>query len=354
MFSNRSLIAIDIGSSAIKAIEVIGSGQKKLNAFGFELLPQGAVVDGAVKDRAVVENALIRVLKRSGISYKGRRAAVAVSGSGVLMKNVMIGVKDGASLEQQVFYEAEQQFAQDIQDLYMSHSVIGGPNEAGETPVLLVAARRDIVEDIIGTVRATGMRTGVVDCGTLAIANMFEYSYGAVDSMIFLANIGANLTQICLVSQGQYLFSRDISLGGAEYTRRISQALNVSFDNAESLKLSASSQDGVAPPEVTQIITELNEQMVGELSSSLNYYLSGGAAAGAAGPTHVFLVGGGSRVLGLDAAIAASMQLPVQLMNPFQRVSVGGKIPIDKMMSQSHLFGVAVGLSMRSMDDSDV
>jgi Tfp pilus assembly PilM family ATPase len=95
---------------------------------------------------------------------------------------------------------------------------------------------------------------------------------------------------------------------------------------------------------VTQIIGELNEQMVGEISSSINYYLSGGAASEATNPSHVFLVGGGSRVLGLDAAIAASMQLPVQLMNPFQRVSIGGKFPIDKMMSQSHLFGVAVGL----------
>ena len=354
MFGNQSLIAIDIGSSAIKAVEIVGSGQKKLNAFGFELLPQGAVQDGAIKDRAAVENTLIKVLKKSGISFKGRRASVSVSGSGVILKTVLIAAKDGATLETLVYYEAEQQFAQDLADLYLSHSVIGAPNVAGETPVLLVAARREIVEDLISTIRSTGMRTGVVDCGALAIANMFEYSYGSVDSIIILVNIGANLTQICLVGQGQYLFSRDIALGGAEYTRRISQTLNVNFENAESLKFSASSQDGAAPAAVTQIISELNDQMVGEISSSVNYYLSGAAASGATTPSHIFLVGGGSRVLGLDAAIAATLQLPVQLMNPFQRVSIGGKFPIEKMMAQSHLFGVAVGLAMRSMDDTDV
>lgn len=353
MFGNKALVAIDIGSSAIKAVEIVGGSQKKLNALGFEPLPNGAVVDGAVKDKALVESALIRLLKRAGITYKGRRAAVSVAGSGVIMKTVAIGIKDGNSLEQQVFYEAEQQFSQDLADLYISHSTLGPPNETGEVPVLLVAAKRDLVEDLIATIRSTGMRTGIVDCGSLAVANMFEYSYGAVDSMIVLVNIGANLTQVCIVSHGNFLFSRDLATGGGEYTRRISTTLNVNHDSAESLKISASSHDGSAVPEVSQIINEVNDQIVSEISSTVSFYLSGGSAPAGVTPSHVFLVGGGSRVLGLDAALAAAMQLPVQLMNPFQRVAVGGKFPMEKLMSQSHLFGVAVGLSMRALNDSD-
>jgi type IV pilus assembly protein PilM len=350
---NRPFVAIDIGSSAIKVVELGGAKQKNLRALGLEVLPAGAVVDGMIQNQDAVEGVLRELLKKLKIGTRGRRAALALNGSSVLIKKVQVQVKDN-ELAEQVYYEAEQHFQADMAEIYFDYTEL--PPAAGETggqPVLLVGAKREMVEQYIALVRSVGMRTGIVECGVFSAANMFEYNYGVVEGLTAVVNIGASITQVGLVANGDYVYTRDIAIGGEEYSRRIMEVLAVDRDNAETLKVAVSQGDGSVPHELHKVLGELNEQLVAEIQVTIDYFFqSGEGAAKGGGLTSLFLTGGGSRILGLDAALAAALQIPVQIINPFQRVEVNPKkFQMDYILMQGHLYGVAVGLGLRASGD---
>lgn len=347
---NRPLIAIDIGSSAIKVVEMTGDKSKKLSAIGLEVLPAGAVVDGMIQNQEAVEAVLKELLKKLKIRARGRRAALSLGGSSVLIKKINIAAKEG-NFDEQVYYEAEQQLGADMNDIYFDFTQLS--EAEGDKQVMLVGAKREMVEQYLAAVRSVGMRTGVVECDVFSVANMFEYNYGNVQGLVALANIGASATQVSLVANGEYVYTRDVAIGGEEYSRQIMEGLSVDRDNAETLKVGVSQGDGSVPPEVHKVLGAINEQLVSEIQVTIDFFFqSGDARAKDAGLAAVFLTGGGSRILGLDAALAAALQIPVQIVNPFQRVEVNPKkFQMDYVLMQGPLYGVAVGLGMRAMGD---
>ena len=350
---NRPLIAIDIGSSAVKVVELSGGAQKKLRAVGLEVLPGGAIVDGQVQNQEALENVLKELLKKLKIRTAGRRAALALTGSSVLIKRVLITAK-GADLGEQVYYEAEQHFQADMAEIYFDYAELGPAGTGGETAVLLTGAKREMVEQYIALMRAVGLRTGVVECGVFSAANMFEYNYGVSPGLTAVVNVGAAFSQVALTQGGEFLYARDVAIGGEEYSRRIMELLGVDRDNAETLKVAVSQGDNNVPDELHRVLGELNEQLVNEIQVTIDYYFQSGEAAGRdGGLTSLFLTGGGARILGLDAALAAALQIPVQIVNPFQRVVVNPKkFQMDYILMQGHLYGVAMGLGLRTMGDN--
>jgi type IV pilus assembly protein PilM len=335
------------------------SGQKKktLRALGLEVLPQGAVINGMIQNPDVVRDALQGLLKKLKIMPTGRRAALSLGGGSVLIKRLTIPVSKEQSLAEQVYYEAEQHFQGDMAEIYFDFSEIAGmqgPN--GEAQVVLVGAKREMVEQYISVVKACGLKTGVVECNVFSVANMFEYNYGILDGLAAVVNIGSSSTQVSLLSRGAYLFTRDIAIGGEEYSRRIMEELGIDHTNAEALKLAASQGDGTSasPPQgLIKVLGEVNDQLVSEIQMTVDYFFQSGEQARQEGSLRaIYLTGGGSRILGLDAALAATLQIEVQIVNPFQQVEVNPrKFQMDYLLMQGHLYGVAVGMGIRSLND---
>lgn len=350
----QPLIAIDIGSSSIKVVELSGSSSRRLRSIGLEMLPVGAVQDGQIQNQDAVTSALKNLLAKLKIRPFGRRASIGLSSSSVLIKKILVDAQKQADLSEVVFYEAEQHFQTDMSEIYFDYSKLGDlTQESSDTPVLIVGAKREIVESYIGLVRSIGMRTGIVDCNVFAAANMLEFNYGAFDAITALVNVGASSTQIILVHQGQYVYTRDLPIGGDEYSRRIMELLSIDRENAETFKVGSSTGDGNVPPELTRLLAEINDQLVHEVQLAIDYFLQSGEAPQNLGIGSVFLTGGSSRVLGLDAAMAAALQLPVQIINPFQKIDISpGKFQMDYILLQGHLYGVAVGLGLRALSDN--
>jgi len=199
------------------------------------------------------------------------------------------------------------------------------------------------------------MRCGVVDCDVFSTSNMFEYNYGVVPGLAAIINVGASTTQVSVVAGGEYLYTRDVPIGGDEYTYQISEVLGIDQGNAETLKVAASLGDNSAPQELQQVIGDLNDQLVSEIQMTLDYFSqSGEVSLEDSKMNNLFLTGGSSRVLGLDAALAAAVQVPVQILNPFQNIEVNPKkFQMNYILMQGHLYGVAVGLGMRAMSDNE-
>ena len=351
-FLKPPLLALDIGSSSIKLVELTGKPSlKNLKSFHVEVLPQGLVHDGAIQDVGLFQECLTRVGK--SVKGKERRVALSLGGSALVIKRVPIQLGKDIVIEEQIPYHAEQAFQLDPSTLYFDWVVLPPrPDRPDLTDVMLVGARREIVEQYVTCVREAGLRVGVIECSAFSVANIFEHNYGMIEGLVALISVGASHTQISFVLDGVFQFSRDIPIGGEFYTRRIMETMSQPYETAESLKLAAAMSGSGPTPEMTAIFAEINEQIVHDLHSTTTYYLQSGEAPQGAVLKYAFLTGGAGRTPGLDAAIAAGLQAAVYQLNPFQRINVNDrKFPMDQMVSVGSVLGVSAGLALRTYKD---
>jgi type IV pilus assembly protein PilM len=355
MLFERPLIAVDIGSSSIKMMEISGkTSARSLKSYGVELIPTGAIDDGVIQDSAAVIDAVARLASKMGV--KGRRAAVSLAGSGVLIRKVSVPSGKDASIEDQIPFHAEQAFQLDPAGLYYDFVQLPQrATSAGETDVLLVGARRETVEQYVACVKDAGLKLGVIECNAFSLFNAFEHNYGTLEGLLAIVNIGASYTQIAFLNNGVFMFNRDIAVGGSTYTRRIMELSGKSYEESEAIKLNTIlNSNGRPNPNVQSVINEINDQLVHELHGTLAYFLKAGEIEAGTALKCVFLTGGASRSPGLDAAIAASLQAPVYPLNPFQRIEVNErKFQLESIAGVSFVLGVAAGLGLRQMMDKE-
>lgn len=352
----KPLIAIDIGSSAIKVVELNGGGNaKKLQAMGLEVLPPSIVVDGEVRDKEGLEKILRELLKRLGLFKKNRRVGISLGGSGVLIKRTVLTPSNDTDFAEQVFYEAQQSFQHDMDALYFRYTDMDSKLVTKDKrAVLMVGAKRDTVEQYLSLVQNLDLKIGVIDCDILCLANMFDFNYPIADAYVAVVNVGATSTQVFTMYNGEFLQTREFPMGGNDYTNRIMGTLNVDAESAESLKVGAAlGQDQARVASIQTIMSEVNEMIAQEINTTLNFFND----AEDVPPDFkklkfLFLCGGGARSLGLDATIAANMQVPVQIVNPFQRINLKSSgIEMDYILASGAMYGVCVGLGLRQMND---
>lgn len=352
----RPLIAIDIGSSSVKVLEFSNPKRNVLGALGIETFPARSIVDGEIKDPETIAATLQALLRKLGIKPAKRNAAISLNGSSVLIKRAVITPSAETDLADQVFYEAQQLFQHDMDDMYFRYQEIQSEFVGKDRKALVfVGAKRDIVEQRISIIRQLGMRASIVDCDVFCVANVFDANYPIRDAMVVNVNVGAAGTRVIFSFNGEFLFTREFFIGGNEYTEKISKALNVDFNSAEAMKIAASQGDPSAPPHVIQLMNEMNETLVEEIKLTLNFFSQQEEVPEQIKkPGVLFLSGGGARAPGLDATIAAHLQIPVQIVNPFQRLDTRkSPLGMDYLLAHGPIYTVACGLAMRREDDLD-
>lgn len=352
MFFNNSLVAIDIGSSAVKMLELTGNdAQRKLKNFAIEVLPRGVIENGVINDAESLTQIIKKIVNKLGV--KGRRVSISVSGSGVIIKRVRVSIGKDATLDEQVNFHAAQAFQVDLSELYYDYADMGpSPRHEEDLDVLLVGARRELVEQHISIVKAAGLVPGVIEAASLSIANMFELNYGVVDGLIAVVSVGASHTQISFIDNGRFLYSYESPIGGETYTSAIMQALSMDRETAEALKISITDNAANVSAEIQRVLNETNSLIVNDVRQIFGFFAASPDADGVGAAKFIFMSGGASRTLGLDTAIASALGVPVVFVNPFQRVEVSEKkFKIEQVMSLSPMFAVAIGLGIREKGD---
>ena len=186
---------------------------------------------------------------------------------------------------------------------------------------------------------------------------MLEFNYAHTNSIVGIFNIGATSCQLVLIGGGQFLYTSDVFIAGDEYSRQITELFGVNFENAETIKVSSSVGQDFVPQEMQSVVDNLNDQVVNEMFSAIEFYKeTSDSLVKQMNPlSHIFLCGGGAKLIGLDAAIAAKFQVPVQVINPFQRVDIPSKVfDVDYVVTQGHLYAVAMGLALRKFGDHEL
>lgn len=343
----RETVGIDVGSSSVKLVQLKEQkGTYHLVNVGILPLSAEAIVDNTLMDSSSIAEAIKNLVK--SLNVKANEAACSISGNAVIIRKIVLPAMTSEELEEQIQWEAEQYIPFDINDVNIDFQILNqDEHDPSRMSVLLVASKKDIVNDYIAVFNETGLRLAVVDVDSFTVQNAFEINYDTFpEEVIALVNIGANIMNLNIVKGGASLFTRDVQLGGSIYTDEIQKQFGVSSEEAESIKISGNCPD---PGRLQDIVTRLNETLALEMRRSLDFYNST-ASEGKIGK--VYLSGGASKTVMLAEAVSQRLGVPVEILNPFQKIKYNEKeFDLEYLTEIAPLMTVAMGLATRRLGD---
>jgi type IV pilus assembly protein PilM len=348
---SKAVVGLDIGSSAVKAVELKAAGKGfRVVALASEPVPPDSIVDGAIIDGAAVADAIRRLFENK--AFKTKEVAASLSGNAVIVKKISLPVMTEAELSESIYWEAEQYIPFDIQDVNIDYQILDpgtGPDSKGTMDVLLVAAKKEKIADYTGVIAQAGRVPVVVDVDAFALQNAYETNYGLdADSVTVLLNAGASAININILSGGQSVFTRDISVGGNAYTEAVQKELNLPFESAEQLK-KGEPVDGHTFEEARPILQAMTDNVLLEIQKTFDFFK---ASATSDRIDRVLLSGGASRVDGFQKALEDRFATIIEPFNPFQKVAFDpGKLGIANPDAVLPATAVAVGLALRRAGD---
>jgi len=351
-FGSKSVVGLDIGSHSVKAVEIARKGRSQefdLTHLGVAQLPPEAIVQGAFLNSAGIVDAIREATEKAKIRTK--QVAAAVSGHSVIVKKVSLPTLSREELDEQIRWEAEQYIPFDVNEVNLDFQILGEDGAEGQMDVLLVAAKKDLIDDYVQVITEAGLQPAVIDVAAFAVENAWASNYDAnPDETIALVNIGAQVVNINVVTGGVPTFTRDITTAGNQYTEEIQKAMSVGFEEAERLKLGArageESQD-VVPEEVVQAMHSVTETVIGEISRSLDFYAATSAESRI---NKVYLSGGSVMVTGFLEAFRERTGHEVEILNPLNRMIPSSRFEPALLDEVGPALGVSVGLAMREVE----
>ncbi len=348
LFRNKKeMVGIDIGSSSVKAVQLKNiKGSLQLLSVGILPLPPEAIVDNTLMDSTSIATVVRNLVASLGI--KVRDVVCSISGNSVIIRKIVLPAMSQNDLEEQISWEAEQYIPFDIRDVNLDFQILSpDSHDPSRMNVLLVASKKEIIEDYVGVFSEAGLRLSVVDVDSFAVQNAFEanYDYNS-DEIIALINIGASVLNFNVIKDGISLFTRDVQLGGNLYTEEIQKQVGLSSEDAEVAKLLAHESADAA---LRTVILKVNETIAQEIIRSFDYYNS---SAGDDRISRVFMSGGCSKTYGLIDTVSRKLGLSIEVLNPFTRLVYSEKdFDPEYLQEIGPLMVVPIGLAMRRVGD---
>lgn len=350
--SSKGLIGLDIGSSSIKVAEIKDTKKGyQLDNFGIQPLPPEVIVDGALMNGSAVVDAIQTLIGERKI--KTKNVCTSVSGAAVIVKKIKIPAASEAELAQSIQWDAAQYVPFDINEVNLSYEILGGADSEGNMDVLMVAAKKDLINDYVAVIKESGLSPAIMDVDSFAIQNMFEVNYPMQEGEVLaLVNIGASVINMNVIKGGIVMFTRDVSAGGNQFTEEIQKQLGVSFEEAETLKIGGTSgadTEEVMRQEVQDVIKTTSDAIATEIQRSLDFFTATSAEDHI---TKIWLGGGTAKIGGLKDVIQERSGIPVEMINPFHNISFDQKkFDINFLEQIGPQAAVSVGLALRRVGD---
>ncbi len=340
--SSKTIVGLDIGSSMLKAVEL----KKTRNGLqvvhlGLEPLATDLVVDSMIMDSPAVTSAINTLFAECGI--KGKVVATSLSGHSVIVKRISLPAMSEGELAENLQQEAAQHIPFDISDVQIDYQVLN--DDGPQMDVLLVAVKKDKILNYTNVLSMAGRSPSIVDVDVFALQNCYEHNYEpAPNATVALLNLGASVMNINIVKGTNPLFTRDVSVGGHQYTDSLQKELDLSFDDAESFKLGGKvgtvSEDAKMP-----ILQQVTELIVLEIQKTFDFFR---ATVPGEQIERIYMAGGSAKVPGLMEALRHEFSIPVEMLNPFLKIELPDKGPAKVAQSNPGQLAVAVGLALRS------
>jgi len=354
----NQLVGLDIGSHSIKLVEIDHHKKgMRLENFGLINLPPNAIVEGSIKEKDVVSSAIRNLYKN--LRVKNRNVATSISGFSVITKKIVLENIEGLELEEIIKIEAEQYIPFNINEVNIDFDLLPAIDESygvvennkedsGGIEVMLVAAKKDIIDEYVSLLQVAGLNPGILDVDAFALLNAFEISNKEQNGCYALVNIGAKELCINIIKNNVPLFIRDSSYGGSQITTRIMSDFNVSFEEAEKIKLVGINVDK-KKERLEKTFKSVVSDWVKETKRALDFVAS-------TYPDEtiekIIVCGGSCRIPDFQRYLELETSIQVEELNPFEGLIIDEqKFDIKYLKHIAPQSGVAVGLALRSVGD---
>jgi len=342
---NEKLITgIDIGSYAIKVCQLKRAGDTfKIESLGAAALPAGAVEDGILQEPLEVSKVLSALLKN--LKIKNAKIGISISGHSVIVKKINLELMQDDELSNYIRSEAEQYIPFDIDDVYIDFQKLPPrKDQADRCDVMLVAAKKEVVNDYLEMLSGLKLNTVLVDVDGFALENIWETVSNRTEN-VALVDIGASKMNINIIAGGVSVLARDVAAGSEQLTDKIMSTLGVEYTDAESIKLGLA-PSGEQQQQVENIFNKVCTQWVLEIKKAIDLYHANNPDR----PLQsIALSGGGSKVNGFAEYLINETGLEVIAFNPFDTMSYDNKRLDSQYVAKiAPEMAIAAGLAIRS------
>jgi type IV pilus assembly protein PilM len=342
-------VGLDIGSSAVKAVVLkkVRSGWA-LVAAGETPLPESSLQDGGAPEPDAVTGAVSQLF--DSIRLRRARVAAALSGHAVIVKRLSMPTMTEAELGEAIPWEAEQYIPFDLSEVQLDYQIVGGLGDGKSSlDVLLVAAKRDRIDERASLIANTGRRPVVLDIEAFALANAYQANYpDRDDPLSALIHIGRRVTIVCLLEHGEPIFTRDISIGGQVHLDALLSDLGpMGVDEMAAKRiLHGQFPHELDPDQIASVLRQASAQLVNEVRKTVDFYR---ATAPVEKLGRIVVSGGAWQAVGLVDQLASEFAAPVDIFDPFRKITRPSRAIGADLAGPS--YAVAVGLAMREEGD---
>ena len=337
----KTAVGLDIGSGLVKvAVIAHGGAEPELARVAMVPLLADAIVEGEVMDPAIVSDAIRAALSAAEVNPAA--VATAVGGRDVIVKKIIIDRVKASQVQELMRWEAEQHVPFDMDSVELDFQILDPEADDEQMRVLLVAAKRDLVEAKLRVLEEAGLTAAIVDVDSFALHNAFERSHPeAMTGVVALVNIGHESTNINIVEDGVPVLTRDLNVG----TRRLREDLQ------RDLGLSAEEAKAVldAPDRSTALDTVLvarGEEIAVGIERAAAFLAS--ASHSQVQVSSVYVCGGGARTPGMLDTMGARLRVPIVLATPLANLTAHeGAFESLDAEAVAPLFMLAIGLALR-------
>ncbi len=345
----KSIFALDIGSYAIKLVELKKTKKNyQLVNLNSVTLPPEAIIDGALMDSGAITDAIRELI--SGSKYRTKNVSTSISGHSVIIKKISLQAMTEDELADSIQWEAEQYIPFDIADVNLDFEILG-PNEAdsNQMDVLLVAAKKEIIDDYSGVLSDVDLTPSVMDIDAFAVQNMLELNYPPqLGEMIVVINIGAELSNINVIMDGISLFTRDVASGGGQITEDLQKHFGISYEDADNF-VRGMDVDGLDDSEAKTLIKASTDSLSYEIARTIDFFLATNSEYKI---VKAYICGGGAKIEGIENILSDKLKIPAEIADPFKEISFNEKkFDREYLKDVAPVFGVAVGLAIREEGD---
>lgn len=336
-------MGLDIGSGYLKAVQLKDiRGGYELELFDILPLPPELIVDGAIIDSIRLIDSLKEFVRKAKIKTKD--VVIGIAGhSSVIVKRVSMPDMTEEELSESIKFEAEQYIPFDIEDVNIDFQILGPKEEAGQMDVILVAVKKDIINDYLSAIKEAGLNCIIVDVNSFALENIYEINYEIeAGKNVALVNIGASTINLNILRGGISIFTRDSAVGSNLHTEVLQREFNLTFEVAERLKR-GEAVENVSTEDAYSVMQLASEEIVAEINRSFEYFHE---------DVHEIILSGGCALIkDFPKYVADKTNIETRVIEPFKNIKIPKKFDVTYIEEMAPIAAVAAGLALRRFGD---
>lgn len=337
---SKRTVGLDIGSGYVKLVVMDhGKGRPRIVKAAATPLVADAIVEGEVMDPTLVASTIRSLFETAGV--KEKRVVTAVGGRDVIIKRIQMDRMKESDAREVIRWEAEQHVPFDMESVELDFQILDPAAEGLQMTVLLVAAKRELVENKVALLLDAGLEPAVIDVDAFALHNAFELNYPeAMSGVVGFVNIGHETTNVNLLEDGVPVLTRDLAFGTRRLRESLQRERGLTADRAEDVL-----EGRTSDPEHEEFIAQRAEEVALGVERAAAFLQ---ASSTHVGLSRIYVCGGGARVLRMAETLADRLQVPAEIANPVQRVDVEpGAFDLISIADMAPMLVLPVGLALR-------